>query len=80
MTLTSHADIASRISESAFNTVINQIMLQRPDLFNYGTKALRDGSKFCNPISYSPLTQQLGFELSTELDKVSLIPLSLIHI
>lgn len=73
MPLTSHSDIMGRFHESAFNNVLNEIMLQRPSTFNYATQNVIDNNRFCTPIAMNPDLELMDIEKCTKVDKLPII-------
>jgi hypothetical protein len=69
MALTSNSDVFARFHESGFNTIINEIMLQRPKIFNYATQNVLMYNGFCSPITVNPILASMGIEKCTIVDK-----------
>lgn len=70
MPLTNFSDVVGIFPESVFNTIIDEIMQQRPSIFNYATQALIKEKNFCSPIKVKPVLQNMGVDLCTKIDKI----------
>jgi hypothetical protein len=73
MALTSNSDIFGSFNESAFNTIIREIMEQRPYEFNYASHDVAKFRSFCSPIKVNPVLESMGIKNCTIVDKLSLI-------
>jgi hypothetical protein len=76
MALTNNSPIFARFHESGFNTIINEMMLQRPKLFNYATDAVLRYNSLCSPIVIDPILDSMGIEKCTVVDKLPIIGLT----
>ncbi len=73
MPLTSNSDVMGRFHESAFNTIFDQYMLQTPKTFNYASKKVIDGNRFCSPIKVDPILDSMGIQKVTEVPPLPLV-------
>ncbi|WP_452220982.1 hypothetical protein [Lacinutrix salivirga] len=73
MTLTEHSDAMGRFQESAFNTILNEFMLQNPKTFNYATAKVKRNNRFCSPIAVNPILNAMGIDKSTLVPKLPII-------
>lgn len=52
MAFTDHCDLYGAIHETGINLIVNHIMMQRPSLFNYGTKMFESNpGLLCTPVN-----------------------------
>ena len=73
MALTDNSDLMGRFQESAFNTIISEVMLQNPKTFNYATAKVINTNRYCSPININSILNSMGVEKCTEVPKLSLI-------
>jgi len=75
MLFTEHSDVFARFHESAFNKILNEVLVQRPSLFNYGTEKIISENRFCQPIQVNPILNSMGIPKSTKVDKLPIVGL-----
>ncbi len=73
MALTDNSDLMGRFQESAFNNILNEIMLQNPKTFNYATAKVIRTNRYCSPIIMNPILESMGVEKCTEVPKLPII-------
>lgn len=73
MALTSNSDIYGGFNESAFNTIIREVMEQRPQMFNYATENVVKFNSFCSPIKVNPILDSMGIQKSTVVPKMPIV-------
>lgn len=76
MPLTDKSPIFARFHEDGFNTIINEIMLQRPKLFNYATQAIFGQNSLCSPIAVNAILETMGIETCTIVDRLPILGLN----
>lgn len=76
MALTSNSDIFGRFEESAFNTIIREMMEQRPAMFNYASNDVLKFDSFCSPIKINPVLESMGVDKCTIVDPLPIIGLN----
>lgn len=72
MAFTDHCDVFSRLNESAFNSVVNSFMRQRPATFNYATQRLIDIDEKCKKVIVHPDLLDKDIDLWTVLDPIAI--------
>lgn len=73
MSLTANSDVMGRFHESAFNKILEEVMLQRPSIFNYATEKVGRNNRFCTPIRMNPILEAMGVDKYTKLDKLPIL-------
>lgn len=73
MSLTEHSDVMGRFQESAFNTILNEFMLQNPATFNYATAKVKTNNRYCSPIAVNPILNAMGIDKCTVVPKLPII-------
>ncbi len=73
MALTENSNLMGRFQESAFNTILNELMLQNPKTFNYATAKVIKTNRYCSPIVINPILDSMGVEKCTEVSKLPII-------
>lgn len=70
MSLTNFSDVTGIFPETVFNKIIEEVMMQRPSIFNYASKNLIRNNNFCSPINVKPVLKTMGIDLCTEINKI----------
>jgi hypothetical protein len=70
MALTNFSDVTGIFPETVFNTIIEEVMMQRPSIFNYASKDLIKNNNYCSPINVKPVLKTMGIDLCTEISKI----------
>lgn len=70
MPLTQHSHVFGQVNESAFNRILREVRLQRPEIFNYATARVAATNSFCTPIEIDSVLQTRNPQRFTEMDKI----------
>jgi len=73
MALTANSDIMGRFKETAFNTILHEVMIQNPKTFNYATQQIINSNSYCSPITVHPDLSSTSTEICTEVDKMPIV-------
>lgn len=76
MPLTDKSPIFARFHEDGFNIILREIMLQRPEVFNYATQSVLGHNSLCSPIAVNPILETTGIETCTIVDRLPIVGLN----